>query len=118
MLGAVGDLPVNLHRYAQGSPEITRYLVFRNRLRAHDDERARYEGHKRGLTGREWADMNLYADAKGPVVEEAIGRGRRPAPALTRRLSRRDAPPARRASARSPPGPRRHRSPRRRRRSP
>jgi GrpB-like predicted nucleotidyltransferase (UPF0157 family) len=74
MLGAVGDLPVNLHRYAQGSPEITRYLVFRNRLRAHDDERARYEGHKRGLTGREWADMNLYADAKGPVVEEIIGR--------------------------------------------
>lgn len=72
--GAVGDLPVNLHCYAQGSPEITRYLVFRDRLRAHDDERGRYEAHKRGLAGREWADMNLYADAKGPVVEEIIGR--------------------------------------------
>ncbi|WP_224389289.1 GrpB family protein [Pseudonocardia sp. ICBG1293] len=73
--GAVGDLAVNLHCYPDGSPEITRYLVFRDRLRTCAEDRERYEAHKRGLAGRVWPDMNLYADAKGPVIEEIIARG-------------------------------------------
>ena len=72
--GCVGDLGVNLHCYAEDSAEIVRYLAFRDRLRAHPDERRRYEELKRSLTGREWADMNHYADAKGPLIEEIVAR--------------------------------------------
>ncbi|MFP5068449.1 GrpB family protein [Pseudonocardia nantongensis] len=72
--GAVCDLAVNLHCYADDSRETVRYLALRDRLRAHPDERARYAAHKRSLAGREWADMNLYADAKGPVIEEILAR--------------------------------------------
>ncbi|MFP5023047.1 GrpB family protein [Pseudonocardia phyllosphaerae] len=72
--GAVRDLGVNLHCYADDSVEVARYLAFRDRLRSHPDERERYEAQKRSLAGREWADMNLYADAKNSVVDEIIAR--------------------------------------------
>ncbi|MBP2370911.1 GrpB family protein [Pseudonocardia parietis] len=72
--GSAGALGANLHCYADGSAEIVRYLAFRDRLRAHPDERRRYEERKRSLADRQWDDMNHYADAKGPLIEEIIAR--------------------------------------------
>jgi GrpB-like predicted nucleotidyltransferase (UPF0157 family) len=68
------DLPVNLHCYAPGSVEIERYLRFRGRLRHDEDDRRLYEHTKRTLAGREWPDMNFYAESKGPVIAEILSR--------------------------------------------
>lgn len=65
---------VNLHVYAGGAHEVRRYLLLRNRLRHSDSDRALYEQTKRALAGRQWPDMNYYADAKGPVIREILGR--------------------------------------------
>ncbi|MFO1015184.1 MAG: GrpB family protein [Caulobacteraceae bacterium] len=66
--------PVNLHVFSAGSSEITRMLAFRDRVRAHDDERALYEAEKRRLAAQVWARTQDYADAKSTVVEAIIAR--------------------------------------------
>ncbi len=66
--------PVNLHVFSAGCPEITRMLAFRDRLRAHDDERALYEAEKRRLAAIVWPRVQDYADAKTEVVEAIIAR--------------------------------------------
>ena len=48
--------------------------MFRDWLRTHPDDRRRYEDVKRSLAGREWSDMNDYADAKSDVIAEIMGR--------------------------------------------
>jgi GrpB-like predicted nucleotidyltransferase (UPF0157 family) len=53
---------------------VRRYLLFRDRLRADADDRARYEALKRGLAEREWDEMNDYAQAKSALVEEILAR--------------------------------------------
>ena len=68
------DPTVNLHVFAADSPEITRMLAFRDRLRAHPDERVRYAETKRELAARDWDYVQDYADAKGVVVEAIIKR--------------------------------------------
>lgn len=68
------DTNVNLHVYSEGDPEIERYLVFRDRLRADDADRALYERTKRELAGREWTYVQEYADAKSEVVAEIMRR--------------------------------------------
>ena len=68
---------VNLHVFAVGSPEAERMLLFRDRLRAHPDERERYEATKRELATRLWGRVQDYADAKSDVVEGIIERARR-----------------------------------------
>jgi GrpB-like predicted nucleotidyltransferase (UPF0157 family) len=68
---------VNLHVYKDNDPEVDRYLLFRDRLREHPQERALYERVKRDLAQREWPDINYYADAKSEVVEGIIERARR-----------------------------------------
>lgn len=68
------DTNVNLHVFSEGSPEIGRMLAFRDRLRAHDSDRMRYERAKRELAEREWKYVQDYADAKTAVVEEIIAR--------------------------------------------
>lgn len=68
------DEPVNLHCYPPDHVEIRKYLVFRDHLRTNDDDRRLYEATKRSLADREWADMNYYAEAKGPVVAAILGR--------------------------------------------
>jgi len=65
-------LPANLHCYRPSSPEISRYLHLRDRLRADPVARARYANLKRSLATRRWADMNLYADAKGPLIRKLL----------------------------------------------
>ncbi len=65
---------VNLHVYTVGNVEIERYLVFRDWLRTHDDDRELYERTKRELAGRTWKYVQHYADAKTGVVEGIIAR--------------------------------------------
>ncbi len=71
------DPEVNLHVFAEGSEEAERMLLFRNRLRANDEERRRYEETKRRLAVRSWNRVQDYADAKSVVVEGVIARARR-----------------------------------------
>jgi GrpB-like predicted nucleotidyltransferase (UPF0157 family) len=68
------DTDINLHTFSDGSPEIRRMLVFRDRLRALDDERDLYLRAKRELAARHWTYVQDYADAKGEVVEAIIAR--------------------------------------------
>jgi GrpB-like predicted nucleotidyltransferase (UPF0157 family) len=65
---------VHVHVWAATDPEVRRYLLFRDRLRADADDRARYEALKRGLAEREWDEMNDYAQAKSALVEEILAR--------------------------------------------
>lgn len=62
----------NVHLYLPGDPEPAKVRRFRDRLRSDPAARKRYEEVKRGLAGREWPDMNHYAAAKGPVIEEIL----------------------------------------------
>jgi GrpB-like predicted nucleotidyltransferase (UPF0157 family) len=68
------DPAVNLHVFGPGCPEVERMLLFRDRLRAHPDERERYAQAKRRLAARTWAYVQDYADAKSEVVEAIIAR--------------------------------------------
>jgi GrpB-like predicted nucleotidyltransferase (UPF0157 family) len=68
------DTNVHLHVYSPGSPEIERYLVFRDRLRSDPADRERYQRIKRELAQRDWRYVQQYADAKTEVVEEIIAR--------------------------------------------
>jgi GrpB-like predicted nucleotidyltransferase (UPF0157 family) len=63
---------VHIHVFSHDSPEIERYLTFRNRLRTNAEERRLYEETKRQLASRSWPDMNAYADAKTETIERII----------------------------------------------
>ena len=49
-------------------------LLFRDRLRCDDGDRALYEATKRRLAERDWARVQDYADAKSEVVEAILAR--------------------------------------------
>jgi len=70
------DTNVQLHVYSPGSPEIERFLVFRDWLRSDPADRERYQRVKRELAQRDWRYGQQYADAKTEVVEEIIARAR------------------------------------------
>ncbi len=65
---------VHLHVFSAGSPEIERYLLLRDRLREHDEERELYAQIKRQLARRDWPSMQHYAEAKTGVIEGIIAR--------------------------------------------
>lgn len=65
---------VHLHVCAPGSDWEARHVIFRDWLRVHADDRQRYEDVKRELAGRDWDDMNDYADAKTDIVAEIMAR--------------------------------------------
>lgn len=67
------DRDVHVHVLSEGDPEVGRMLGFRDRLRASPPDREAYEALKRALAERRWRDMNEYADAKGPFIEEVLG---------------------------------------------
>jgi len=67
---------VHIHVFSPGSPEIERYLTFRDRLRRSSRDRQLYEETKRRLAAQPWPDMNAYADAKTQVVEGIIAAAR------------------------------------------
>lgn len=66
------DRDVHIHVFPAHSPEVDRYLTLRDHLRREPLARARYEGRKRELAGREWPTMDHYAEAKGEVIESLI----------------------------------------------
>jgi GrpB-like predicted nucleotidyltransferase (UPF0157 family) len=70
------DTNIQLHVYSPGSPEIERFLVFRDRLRSDPADRERYQRVKRELAQRDWRYVQQYADAKTEVVETIIARAR------------------------------------------
>ena len=51
-------------------------VLFRDRLRGHDQDRELYESTKRELAALRWSYVQDYADAKSSVVEEIIARAR------------------------------------------
>jgi GrpB-like predicted nucleotidyltransferase (UPF0157 family) len=67
---------VHLHVWPTGCKESSDYLTLRDWLRAHAEDRHLYESTKRELAGRQWRDMNYYAEAKGPVIAEIMARAR------------------------------------------
>ena len=66
-------LDVHVHMWTDPA-QTERHLVFRDWLRVNDDDRNRYETVKRELATKTWADMNDYADAKGPVITDITAR--------------------------------------------
>ena len=69
--------PVNLHVFPSGCEEVERMLVFRDRLRANDADRALYERTKRELAAKEWKYVQNYADAKSEVVRQILESAKR-----------------------------------------
>ena len=67
---------INLHVFSSGCPEIDRILMFRDWLRSSAEDRELYARTKLELAGKEWKDVQSYADAKTGVIEEIIGRAR------------------------------------------
>ena len=65
---------VHVHVWGADDPEVERVLRFRDRLRGNAADRDSYERLKRELARREWEDMNAYAEAKGSLIEEILGR--------------------------------------------
>jgi GrpB-like predicted nucleotidyltransferase (UPF0157 family) len=68
------DTDINLHVFTAGATEIDRMLLFRDWLRAHDEDRDAYLRTKRDLAQRTWRHVQHYADAKTAIVDEIIGR--------------------------------------------
>ena len=67
---------VQIHVFTVGSTEVERMVLFRDRLREHDQDRELYESTKRELAALRWSYVQDYADAKSSVVEEIIARAR------------------------------------------
>jgi len=67
---------VHVHLWPTGSADVDRHVAFRDWLRAHPEDRRLYERTKLELASRPWRDMNYYAGAKTPVIEEIMGRAR------------------------------------------
>lgn len=65
---------VHVHVLPPASPEVERYLLFRDRLRDVAEERELYAATKRRLATRDWPTMDHYAEAKSEVVEAIIAR--------------------------------------------
>jgi GrpB-like predicted nucleotidyltransferase (UPF0157 family) len=69
---------VHVHIWADTDPEVERCIAFRDRLRRSRADRDAYERLKRELAGREWRDMNDYADAKAGLIAEILARATDP----------------------------------------
>jgi GrpB-like predicted nucleotidyltransferase (UPF0157 family) len=68
------DRDVHVHVWGHKSPEVERYLAFRDQLRRSPDDRRAYEQLKRNLAIRDWNDTNEYADAKSDLIEAILAR--------------------------------------------
>jgi GrpB-like predicted nucleotidyltransferase (UPF0157 family) len=68
------DRDAHVHVWADSDPEVSRYLRFRDRLRASAEDRPAYEQLKRELSAHDWPDMNHYADAKSVLIEQLLTR--------------------------------------------
>lgn len=64
----------HVHVWKAESDDERRHLLFRDWLRQAPDDRALYESVKRRFIGEKFTDMNYYARAKGPVIEDIMRR--------------------------------------------
>jgi len=67
---AGGNRTHQIHAFAAGSPQIARHLAFRDFLRAHPDDAARYEALKERLAQAFPSDIASYADGKDASIQE------------------------------------------------
>jgi GrpB-like predicted nucleotidyltransferase (UPF0157 family) len=65
---------VHLHVWADTDAEVARHLCFRDKLRHSTEDRRAYPQLERELARRDWSDVNHYAAAKGPRIEDIISR--------------------------------------------
>jgi GrpB-like predicted nucleotidyltransferase (UPF0157 family) len=68
------DTNINLHVFPRACSEFDKMLVFRDWLRADDEDRRLYERSKRELAARDWEYVQDYADAKTEVVAAVMRR--------------------------------------------
>jgi GrpB-like predicted nucleotidyltransferase (UPF0157 family) len=72
-----GERRTHIHvRLAGGWPEQFA-LLFRDYLRAHDDDARRYAAVKHRLAEQDWEDRHGYTDAKGPIIWEIMEKATR-----------------------------------------
>ena len=64
---------VHVHVWPANGEDERRHLVFRDRLRSNESDRAEYERSKRKLAGQ-LRDMNRYANAKVAVILRILAR--------------------------------------------
>ena len=64
---------VHVHLWSDPAA-VRRHVLFRNWLRASEEDRNLYAATKRALARQDWGDMNDYADAKSPVIAEITAR--------------------------------------------
>ncbi len=67
---------VHVHIFEQGDPAVDEYLLFRNRLRSDEEDRALYESTKRTLLSKRWDDKNDYTKAKTDIIVAIKARAR------------------------------------------
>jgi GrpB-like predicted nucleotidyltransferase (UPF0157 family) len=70
----LADTAANVHVFSRGCDEVHRMLLFRDWLRAHEEDRADYERTKRELAARTWKHVQNYADAKTSKVRAILAR--------------------------------------------
>ena len=71
---------VHVHVLQVGDEAADDYLLLRDHLREDPLDRDLYETTKRDLLGRDWDDMNAYAEAKTEVITAIKDRARRSRP--------------------------------------
>ena len=72
-----GTPRTHVHVRRSGSPAERSALLFRDHLRSHPNEAARYGDLKRALAARHRHDRRAYTDAKAPFIQEAMERADR-----------------------------------------
>lgn len=60
----------NIHMVGIGGEFWERHILFRDYLRQNPDVAGQYASLKKELAGREWEDVNEYADAKTEFIKE------------------------------------------------
>ncbi len=66
----------HVHAFLADNPEVQRHLLFRDYLRAHPADAARYAALKRDLAERYKDDHAGYTEAKAPFIEAVIERAK------------------------------------------
>ena len=62
----------NVHLHQAGDPALEQRRRLRDLLRADPVARRRYEDVKQALAGRQWPDLNHYAEAKTDVIQQIL----------------------------------------------
>jgi ribA/ribD-fused uncharacterized protein len=70
------QLDVHVHLCSAGGRWERDHLLFGDWLRTTPADQDAYEMLKRELATRDWFDMNQYAEAKGDLIDEILGRAR------------------------------------------